>query len=101
MFWKNTEFKSTLISIVIHAIILLALLAFKINPEVDLKEYVTIGFGTIAKSNSSGSMEKSKITKVNKKKKDEVVVPKTKNIDKTNEVVAVKSLHKSVQKKKK
>jgi protein TonB len=94
MFWKKSEFKSTIVSVVIHAIILLALLAFKITPEVDLNEYVTIGFGTIAKSNSSGSTQKSITTKVEPKKKDEVLVPKTKNVDKENEVVVAKPIEK-------
>lgn len=100
MFWKKTEYKSTFISLVIHGIALLLLLAFKITPEEDLTEYVTIGFGTVAKSNSTGAAEKVEPVKVEEKKKDEVVVPKTKNIDIENKVIATKVEEKKVEEKK-
>ncbi len=101
MFWKKSEYKSTAISIIIHVLILLLLMAFKIAPEVDMNEYVTIGFGNFGNSSSSGSISKSEVRKKKKKAKEkkEVEVPKTKNVDETNKVVAAKENKKKNEKK--
>ncbi len=101
MFWKKSEYKSTAISIIIHVLIILLLMAFKIAPEVDMTEYVTIGFGDFGNSSSSGSISKSELRKKKKKDKEkkEVEVPKVKNVDETNKAVAVKEKKKKNEKK--
>ncbi len=87
MFWKNSEYQSAGISIIVHLLILLLLMAFTFSPEYDNTEYVTIGFGTIGKTSSSGTITKKEPKReVKKKEKEEVVVPKVKNSDETNEV---------------
>ncbi|MDA3861742.1 MAG: TonB family protein [Melioribacteraceae bacterium] len=92
MFWKKSEYKSTSISIIIHLLILLLLMAFKITPEVDMNEYVTIGFGDFGNSSSSGAISKRESKKKTKKDKEkkEVEVPTAKNVDETNKTVAAK-----------
>ena len=86
MFWKKSEYQSATISIAIHLLILLLLMAFSFSPEYDMNEYVTIGFGTVGQTTSSGVIKRRE-KKIVKKKKDEVVVPKVKNSDETNKVV--------------
>ncbi len=89
MFWKNSEYQSAAISVTIHLLILLLLMAFSFSPEYDNTEYVTIGFGTIGKTSSSGTITKKEPKReVKKKEKKEVVVPKVKNSDETNKVAA-------------
>ena len=89
MFWKKSEYKSTFISVLIHAAILLILLSFKFTPEFDAHEYVTIGFGTFGKASLSGRIKEKKKEQI-KKKKEKVELPKVKNSDETNKVSAVK-----------
>ncbi len=91
MFWKQSEYRSTAISVAIHAAILLILMAFSFSPEYDTDEYVTVGFGTFGKLSSSGAVTKSSKKKLPRKKKVEkkVEVPKTVNIDETNDVAPV------------
>lgn len=100
MFWKKSEYKSTAISVAIHLLIILLLMTFKITPEVDLNEYVTIGFGSFGKASTSGTVSKNE-PKVEKKKKEKkkVELPKVKNVDETNKVVAAKKEKKEENKK--
>ncbi|MBU1115399.1 MAG: energy transducer TonB [Bacteroidetes bacterium] len=100
MFWKKSGYRSTAISVVIHLSIILLLMAFKITPEIDLNEYVTIGFGNIGESSSTGSLTKSEpdIPLVSEKKKNEIEIPKVKNIDETNDAVPVKAEEKVIDK---
>jgi len=88
MFWRKSEYKSTAISVIVHLLIILILMAFKITPEIDMTEYVTIGFGNIGKSNSSGAIKKVERKKeiIKEKTKNEIEIPKVKNIDENNEV---------------
>ncbi len=98
MFWKKSEYQSTAISITVHLLILLLLMAFKFSPEYDTTEYVTIGFGTIGKTSSSGTITKKEPKReVKKKDKQEVVVPKVKNSDETNIVAAPPKKKKEVK----
>jgi len=103
MFWKKSEYKSAAISITAHLLILLLLMAFKFSPEYDTTEYVTIGFGTIGKTSSSGKITKKEPKReVKKKEKKEVEIPKVKNSDETNPVSAPakkKEVKKAVVKK--
>ena len=102
MFWKKSEYKSAAISITVHLLILLLLMAFKFSPEYDTTEYVTIGFGTIGKTSSSGRITKKEPKREVKKEKKEVEIPKVKNSDETNEVTAPakkKEVKKAVVKK--
>ncbi len=103
MFWKKSEYKSAAISITVHLLILLLLMAFKFSPEYDTTEYVTIGFGTIGKTSSSGKITKKEPKReVKKKEKKEVEIPKVKNSDETNPVSAPakkKEVKKAVVKK--
>ena len=101
MFWKKSEYKSTAISVIIHLLIILLLMAFKIAPEVDMNEYVTIGFGDFGNSSSSGSISKTEAKKRVKKDKEkkEVEVPKAKNVDETNNAVVAKENKKIDEKK--
>jgi len=103
MFWKKSEYKSAAISITAHLLILLLLMAFKFSPEYDTTEYVTIGFGTIGKTSSSGKITKKEPKReVKKKEKKEVEVPKVKNSDETNTVTSTakkKEVKKAVVKK--
>lgn len=102
MFWKKSEYKSAAISITVHLLILLLLMAFKFSPEYDTTEYVTIGFGTIGKTSSSGRITKKEPKRKVKKEKKEVEIPKVKNSDETNEVTAPakkKEVKKAVVKK--
>lgn len=89
MFWKNSEYQSAAISVIVHLVILLLLAAVTFAPEYDNTEYVTIGFGTIGKTSSSGTITKKEPKReVKKKEKKEVEVPKVKNSDETNEVTS-------------
>jgi protein TonB len=87
MFWKKSEYQSAAISITLHLLVLLLLMAFSFSPEYDMNEYVTIGFGTIGETTSSGVIRKKETKRIVKKKKDEVAVPKVKNSDESNKVV--------------
>ena len=93
MFWKKSEYKSTAISVVVHLLIILILMAFKITPEIDMTEYVTIGFGNIGKSNSSGAIKKIEPQKeiIKEKTKNKIEIPKVKNIDENNKVAITKT----------
>ncbi|MCF6270106.1 MAG: energy transducer TonB [Melioribacteraceae bacterium] len=102
MFWKNSEYQSAAISVIVHLLILIVLMAFSFSPEYDNTEYVTIGFGTIGETSSSGAITK-KEPKREVKKKEKVEVPKVKNSDETNEVTSPpkkKKVVKEVVKKK-
>lgn len=100
MFWKKSEYKSTAISVLIHLSILLLLMAFKITPEVDLSEYVTIGFGDVGESSATGAITESKPKQnlVVEKKENKIEIPKVKNIDETNDAVPAKTEEKKVEK---
>jgi len=98
MFWKKSEYKSAAISITVHLLILLLLMAFKFSPEYDTTEYVTIGFGTIGKTSSSGKITKKVPKREVKRDKREVEVPKVKNSDETNIVAAPPKKKKEVKK---
>jgi TonB family protein len=92
MFWKKTKYKSIGFSITIHALIIFLLMAFSISQEVDMNEYVTIGFGEFGNSSSSGTIKKSdpKKKSIEKKEKKAVAVPIAENVDETNEVTSAK-----------
>lgn len=99
MFWKKSEYKSAAISITVHLLILLLLMAFKFSPEYDTTEYVTIGFGTIGKTSSSGKITKEVPKReVKKKENKEVEIPKVKNSDETNEVAVPAKKKKELEK---
>jgi protein TonB len=91
MFWKKSEYKSTAVSIAVHLLVLALLVAFKIEPEADLNQYVTIGFGNIGKSSSAGATDKSELKKGSRKKNNpkKIEVPKARNTDKKNTAVTV------------
>lgn len=91
MFWKQSEYRSAVLSVIIHGAIILLLLIFNFTPEYDTDEYVTVGFGTFGKLSSSGAVTKSSKKVLPKKNKEEkkVEVPKAVNVDETNEVAPV------------
>jgi len=103
MFWKKSEYKSSAISVIVHLLIILILMAFKITPEIDMSQYVTIGFGNIGKSNSSGAIKKVEPNKevIKDKKENEIQVPKVKNTDENNNIftpIVEKNPEKKVEK---
>jgi len=78
-------------------------MAFKITPEIDMSQYVTIGFGNIGKSNSSGAIKKVEPNKevIKDKKENEIQVPKVKNTDENNNIftpIVEKNPEKKVEK---
>lgn len=100
MFWKKSEYQSTAISVLIHLSIILLLMAFKITPEVDLNQYVTIGFGNVGESSSTGSLTESEpsLPLVVEKRENEIEIPKVKNIDETNDVALTQVEEKVIEK---
>jgi outer membrane biosynthesis protein TonB len=92
MFWKKSEYNSTLVSILFHLGLLALLMAFKISPKVDLSEYVTIGFGNVGNSNSAGAIKQTEPQEevIETKKENEIEIPKVQNYDETNDVTSAK-----------
>ncbi len=101
---RRSEY-SYLISLALHVGILLLLLVFNINQEYETEEYVTIGFGTYGRVSSSGKVgnpkeQPAEKKEIKKKEEKKVEVPKVKNSDETNNVVAAKDEKEKKEEKK-
>jgi TonB family protein len=105
MFIKDSKNISSLLSVAIHLFLILIFMIWNINPSFAEDEFVTVGFGTIGKTSSSGSLVKkqqpSKEKEVKKEKKEEpkkeekkVELPKVVNEDDDNIITAAKKKEK-------
>ena len=54
MFFKDSKNISSLLSVAIHLVLILIFMIWNINPAIAEDEFVTIGFGTIGQTSSSG-----------------------------------------------
>jgi protein TonB len=88
MFFNDSKNISSLLSVAVHLLLILIFMIWQINPAIADDEFVTVGFGTIGKTSSSGSLvkknEPSKVKEVKKEKKEE-----TKKVDKKVELPKV------------
>ena len=82
MSFKDSKNISSLLSVAIHVLLILIFMVWKINPMIEENEFVTIGFGTIGKTSSSGTLTKkqqpAKESEVKKEKKEKAKEPKKK-----------------------
>lgn len=93
---KNTSY---VYSFGLHAFVLLVFFFINFNVDFNTTDYVTVGFGSIGKTGSSGAIGKTKtkeknVAEIEKQKKQsevenkKVELPKVENTDENNKIVA-------------
>ncbi len=99
MKYKESKNTSYIYSFSLHAFLLLVFFFINFNVEINTEDYVTVGFGAIGESGSSGAIGKKETEKKNvaeiekqKKKSDQenkkVELPEAKNTEEQETVVA-------------
>lgn len=99
MFWRDSKNMSYMISFSFHLLLILIFLIVKFGVEFDEDQYLTVGFGKIGSSSSSGALgnvpvpkneniPKEVIKEKSEPKEKKVEVPKAKNTDNDNLITA-------------